>query len=257
MDASFFRGTNAEQDPRFSDKQKKLRKTTEFPAEFNTKVNLRKVNMTVIRPWVTQQITEHLGFEDEVVIEFVLGMLEENSPDPKDMQINLTGFLSRKAPVFVLDLWKLLISAQNSLGGIPPEFLEQKKREILNKKAESERIQAQITQKQGDLSQQQADFRQRAEQLAAQMKAKYVNENKEATPAQSSPSIRSPTPPPRSLDESLERLDRQQCRSHHQSSPTRERRSHRDRRTSENRRDHSRTRTHDHSRSRSRSPRRR
>ncbi|RKP35157.1 PWI domain-containing protein [Dimargaris cristalligena] len=138
MDASFFRGTNAEQDPRFSDKQKKLRKTTEFPAEFNTKVNLRKVNMTVIRPWVTQQITEHLGFEDEVVIEFVLGMLEENSPDPKDMQINLTGFLSRKAPVFVLDLWKLLISAQNSLGGIPPEFLEQKKREILNKKVSQE-----------------------------------------------------------------------------------------------------------------------
>lgn len=47
------------------------------------------------------------------------------------MQINLTGFLNGKnARDFMGDLWVLLLSAQESVGGIPAEFLEQKKEEI-------------------------------------------------------------------------------------------------------------------------------
>lgn len=56
------------------------------------------------------------------------------SPDPRKMQINLTGFLNGKnARVFMTDLWELLISAQESPSGIPPKFIEQKKEELKKK----------------------------------------------------------------------------------------------------------------------------
>lgn len=55
--------------------------------------------------------------------------------DAKDMQINLMGFMERKAAPFMSELWKLLISASKASNGIPPEFLERKKAEIRQKKA--------------------------------------------------------------------------------------------------------------------------
>ena len=52
-------------------------------------------------------------------------------PDGKDMQINLTGFLNAKnARQFMCELWDLLLSAMDNIGGIPAKFLEQKKEEI-------------------------------------------------------------------------------------------------------------------------------
>ena len=50
---------------------KKLLRTTKFPAEFDTKVNMKKVKLDVMMPWITQQVTQYLGFEDEVVIGYV------------------------------------------------------------------------------------------------------------------------------------------------------------------------------------------
>ena len=47
------------------------------------------------------------------------------------MQINLTGFLNQKnARIFVAELWELLGSAMENIGGIPAKFVEQKKEEI-------------------------------------------------------------------------------------------------------------------------------
>ena len=47
------------------------------------------------------------------------------------MQINLTGFLNPKnARIFMGELWELLCSAQDNIGGIPAKFVEQKKEEI-------------------------------------------------------------------------------------------------------------------------------
>lgn len=50
------------------------------------------------------------------------------------MQINLTGFLNgRNAREFMAELWELLLSAQENIGGIPAQFVEQKKEEIKKK----------------------------------------------------------------------------------------------------------------------------
>jgi len=75
-DAGFFKGTSADQDRRFSDKELKLLKSMKFPPEFEKKVDMRKVNLSVIRPWVVKKIVELVGFEDEVVVEYAMGLRE-------------------------------------------------------------------------------------------------------------------------------------------------------------------------------------
>lgn len=37
---------------------------------------MTKVQMDVIRPWIATRVTELLGFEDEVLINFVYGLLD-------------------------------------------------------------------------------------------------------------------------------------------------------------------------------------
>ncbi len=59
-------------------------------------------------------------------------------PDGKDMQINMTGFLNQKnARTFISELWELLSSAMENIGGIPAKFVEEKKQEIRRKQVRS------------------------------------------------------------------------------------------------------------------------
>uniref|UniRef100_A0A8C4NAL7 Serine/arginine repetitive matrix protein 1 n=1 Tax=Eptatretus burgeri TaxID=7764 RepID=A0A8C4NAL7_EPTBU len=104
-------------------------------------VDMTKVNLETIKPWITQKITQMLSFEDDVVIEFVFNQLDEKHPDGRLMQINLTGFLNGKnARVFMGELWPLLLSAQENIAGIPLVFLEQKKEEIKQRQLEQEKL---------------------------------------------------------------------------------------------------------------------
>ena len=128
-------GTSTDQDKRFSDKEAKLLKSMKFPPEFEKKVDMRKVNLQVIRPWVVKKVVELVGFEDELVVEYAMGLLEEPSkfiPDPKLIQINLTGFLTSNTPDFMKELWILLLEAQDSPAGVPRSFVEAKKEEMRN-----------------------------------------------------------------------------------------------------------------------------
>ncbi|KAI0346655.1 PWI domain-containing protein [Trametopsis cervina] len=137
-DAGFFKGTSADQDRRFSDKELKLLKSMKFPPEFDKKVDMRKVNMSVIRAWVVTKISELIGIEDEVLVEYAMGMLENDSdptPDPRKMLINLTGFLTKDTPQFMTALWKLLIEAQESAAGVPISMVEAKKQEMRQARA--------------------------------------------------------------------------------------------------------------------------
>ncbi|KAG8955124.1 hypothetical protein FRC04_009581 [Tulasnella sp. 424] len=141
-DAGFFKGTSADQDSRFSNKDQRLRKQIKFPPEFDQKVDMKKVELSVFKPWIYKRVTEIIGLEDEVVIEYVNEQLEQSgkSPDPKDIQIKLTGFLGSKTGEFMLQLWKLLLSAQVSTGGVPAEFIEAKKQELRAKNEADKRV---------------------------------------------------------------------------------------------------------------------
>lgn len=93
------------QDPRFKDKQAMLRKKMSFPPSFETKVrflslsfsstrppfelflfsrggdggqvDMRKVEMAVMKPWIAKKVIDLLGFEDDVLIEYINSLLED------------------------------------------------------------------------------------------------------------------------------------------------------------------------------------
>lgn len=99
----WLQGTNQQQDTRFSDKEKKLLKQMKFGDCLNKKVlsmsalrlcimaiinfrvqcifqvDMSKVRLDVLRPWISKKITEFLHIEDDVVVEFVYNQLEEKN----------------------------------------------------------------------------------------------------------------------------------------------------------------------------------
>ena len=66
---------------------------------------------------------------DDICSELCMSLLEEGT-DPKEIQIQMTGFLEESTFKFMKQLWELLLSAASSVGGIPQVFLEAKKEEI-------------------------------------------------------------------------------------------------------------------------------
>jgi len=98
---SIFHGASAEQDSRFSDKTKKLLRTTKFPPNFDTKVDTKKINLESLLPWITKQVTKLLGNDDDVVTGYIQGSLENVKVDPKEMQLALAGFLDKHTAGFM------------------------------------------------------------------------------------------------------------------------------------------------------------
>ncbi|OAL37734.1 hypothetical protein AYO20_02911 [Fonsecaea nubica] len=113
----------------------KLLRQTKFPPEFNQKVDMKKVNVEVMKKWIAGKISEILGSEDDVVIELCFNLLEGSRfPDIKALQISLTGFLDKDTPKFCKELWNLCLSAQSNAQGVPKELLEAKKLELIQEK---------------------------------------------------------------------------------------------------------------------------
>eukprot|EP01039_Chlorochromonas_danica_P008339 gene8339-9192_t len=137
MAASGFRGTSVEQDGRWGKTEEKLlqemTKQGKFAPILDSKVNMKKVNMEVISKWITQKIILLVRTEDEILINMVINLLQAPEVHPKRMQITLTPFLERNTPLFVEELWSLLVDAQSQPSGIPSSILEKKKQEILSR----------------------------------------------------------------------------------------------------------------------------
>lgn len=148
MSGNAFRGVSADQDARFRNKEKKLLKTLakSFPQEFETKVDLTRVNWEAMKPWIARRLTELLGgVEDDVLIGYVYEQLEgKTEVDPRILQINLTGFLEKNTSLFCKELWTLLISAAEGPSGIPQKFLDEKAAELREREGERRRIQAAV-----------------------------------------------------------------------------------------------------------------
>ncbi|XP_072985051.1 uncharacterized protein [Typha latifolia] len=144
MSGGFFRGTSADQDTRFSNKQAKLLKSQKFAPELDHLVDMSKVKMDVIRPWIATRATELLGFEDEVLINFVYGLLDGKEVDGKQIQIQLTGFMEKNTGKFMRELWGLLLSAQQNASGVPQQFLDAKEEETRKRQADNDRITQEI-----------------------------------------------------------------------------------------------------------------
>uniref|UniRef100_A0A5B7AVD6 Putative serine/arginine repetitive matrix protein 1-like isoform X3 n=1 Tax=Davidia involucrata TaxID=16924 RepID=A0A5B7AVD6_DAVIN len=147
MSGGFFRGTSADQDTRFSNKQAKLLKSQKFAPELEHLVDMTKVKMDVMRPWIANRVTEFLGFEDEVLINFIYGLLDGKEVNGKEVQISLTGFMEKNTGKFMKELWTLLLSAQKNASGVPQQLLDAKEEETRKKKEETDRIANEIQKK--------------------------------------------------------------------------------------------------------------
>lgn len=156
--ACFFRGSRAEQGPSETDKKllKDLEKKKQFPPHFNESVNMKKVSMDVMKPWIRKRITELMGVEDDIVVEFCIASLTEDlAPGqklcPRMLQMNLTGFMERKAKDFCSDLWGHLLSAQQSPVGVPQSFIDIKKAQLQEKKDKADALQHELLRRRTEL----------------------------------------------------------------------------------------------------------
>ncbi len=80
MAGNFFRGTNVDQDCRWGNSDERLMSKIEkaggFNSILNTKVDLTKVKLDIIKRWCNERITEILGFEDDIVVQLVCNLLD-------------------------------------------------------------------------------------------------------------------------------------------------------------------------------------
>ena len=87
---------------------KKMIKKTKFPDNFSEKVDMKKVNMETMVPWITAEVQKYVGFDDEVLIGYVQSQLEPpggSAVDPRVVQMNLMGFLEKNTSTFMAELW--------------------------------------------------------------------------------------------------------------------------------------------------------
>jgi serine/arginine repetitive matrix protein 1 len=134
------RGTTYEQDPRYKDKESKLMATKDWPLEYSITIDPSKVNLKAVRAWVSRQTSSILGVEDEILDTLIMTALEEPVPCPKRLQIMIEGFLESKTEAFVLKLWRLLLNAQTNPLGIPQQFINERREDLLKRKRELERL---------------------------------------------------------------------------------------------------------------------
>ena len=104
------------------------------------KIDIDKVDLEVIKPWISREITALLGVEDEVLIGMIEVLLEECKihKNGAHMYAQLESFLEKQTETFCVQLWELLASAQANAGkhgekGVPSKFMKdteaQRKRE--------------------------------------------------------------------------------------------------------------------------------
>ena len=79
-----------------------------FADGLERKIDMTKMNVNSLKPWIVQILTALLGIKEDVV-KFVYNELDERYSDDTGMQINMTVFPNGKnARTFLSELWGLL-----------------------------------------------------------------------------------------------------------------------------------------------------
>jgi serine/arginine repetitive matrix protein 1 len=139
-----------QQDPFLKNKQRKLFASRTWPAEFDEKVDMTRVAIDALRPWIETRVTELTGTEDEIVSEYCVAQLEAYDPvektiEPREVQLNIEGFLGNEgAATFMRDLWNLLLSAQRDPAGVPAEIRVAKEKEAKEAEEKAKILQSQM-----------------------------------------------------------------------------------------------------------------
>ncbi|KAG7387995.1 Serine/arginine repetitive matrix protein 1 [Phytophthora pseudosyringae] len=184
------RGTSASQDGRYYAQEKKLLAKMTFPKCFEQRVDMRKVQREVINQWVTERVTQLLGFEDDIVVAMAINLLEpkvDERLDPKALQVALTGFLEKQAGAFTEELWQLLLSAQSNPTGIPSAILDQKKQEMQRIAEDKDRLKKVLDAKRGEIEGQRKEARKKEAGRATQLEELEKKEDEAVKEGRRSP----------------------------------------------------------------------
>lgn len=168
--AGAYRGTTYEQDPHYRNKEKKLVEEIKWPSEFNQTIDVKKIQLEAIRPWVDEKVQEVLEIEDEILANLIMYSLEEPDVCPKKLAVTLTPMLEGQAIPFVLSLWRLLLTAQADPTGVPHGVVEQRRQNLLKAK---EMLEAQSQQLRASRRRSRSPRRQRASSPSSDSNSSY------------------------------------------------------------------------------------
>ena len=129
----FYKGTSLAQDGRFLNPDKKIQSKLNYPEEFSHKISKNKINIPIIKQWISKKINDILSFDDELLTNLIINLIEETENefiDGKNIYYSIMGFLGDDTFNFCQELWKILIKGQNSKNFIPIELIQEKKIEI-------------------------------------------------------------------------------------------------------------------------------
>ena len=99
-----------------------------LPKIFKQKVDTSKVQLPVIRKWITEEIDKYLK-DDDIVAEYLAEMVEaSHEPNIVEIHTQMVDFLGPEdATKVCCELWKMLLSAQQDKDGVPEELVEREK----------------------------------------------------------------------------------------------------------------------------------
>lgn len=82
---------------------------------------LSGVTLEALRPWIARRLTELVGIDDEVLIDFFWNTLEaKQEVEAGETQLLLTQFMGKhNAVTFVSELWEWFGKAKTALDGVP------------------------------------------------------------------------------------------------------------------------------------------
>jgi len=149
---SAFRGSASTDTGRFENKTIKMMNKITFPPELvNTRINMENIELEPFKKWIAMKIETILGIDDDILTNLIFNLLEkEQFPNVRYIYVQLVPFLERHVRKFMLELWALLDSAQNSGTGIPQEMLDSLRQELDDKKKEQAKIGQALEKRYGD-----------------------------------------------------------------------------------------------------------
>jgi len=149
---SAFRGSASTDTGRFENKTIKMMNKITFPPELvNTRINMENIELEPFKKWIAMKIETILGIDDDILTNLIFNLLEkEQFPNVRYIYVQLVPFLERHVRKFMLELWALLDSAQNSGTGIPQEMLDSLRQELDQKKKEQAKIGHALEKRYGD-----------------------------------------------------------------------------------------------------------
>ena len=103
-----------------------IRTSNELPVLLtNSKVDISKIDKTLLKCFILNLTEEYLGKEDESLSEYVFQLIVDNI-NPKEISVNIQNYFKDKTNSYLLKIWEIMIDCQQSTNGISNSLIDYK-----------------------------------------------------------------------------------------------------------------------------------